>query len=64
MLDITTIILTYNEEIHIKRCLERITPYVKDVFIIDCFSNDNTLKIVENSLVSGEKFYEMEKFVK
>ena len=48
MLDITTIILTYNEEIHIKRCLERITPYVKDVFIIDCFSNDNTLKIVEN----------------
>ena len=25
-LDITVIILTYNEEIHIRRCLENVTP--------------------------------------
>ena len=47
MLDISVIILTYNEEIHIKRCLDRISPYVKNVFIIDSFSTDNTLEIAK-----------------
>lgn len=47
MLDITVIILTYNEEIHIKRCLDRISPYVKNVFIIDSFSTDKTLEIIK-----------------
>lgn len=47
MLDISVIILTFNEEIHIKRCLDRISPYVKNVFIIDSFSTDNTLKIAK-----------------
>ena len=46
MLDISAVILTGNEEIHIKRCLERICPIVKEVFIIDCFSTDRTLEIV------------------
>lgn len=46
MLDISAVILTGNEEIHIKRCLERICPFVKEVFIIDCFSTDRTLEIV------------------
>lgn len=44
-LDITTIILTGNEELHIRRCLDRICPVVKEVFIIDCFSKDKTLEI-------------------
>ena len=43
MLDLSVIILTYNEELHIRRCLEKIAPYVKQVFIIDCFSSDKTL---------------------
>lgn len=43
--DITAIILTYNEELHIKRCLDRISTYVKDVYIIDCFSTDKTVEI-------------------
>lgn len=47
MLDITAIILTYNEEIHIQRCLDRICPLVKEVFIIDSFSTDRTLDIVQ-----------------
>ena len=45
MLDLSVIILTYNEELHIRRCLEKISPYVKQVFIIDCFSSDKTLEI-------------------
>ena len=45
MLDLTVIILTFNEQLHIRRCLERISPVVKDVFIIDCFSTDKTLEI-------------------
>ena len=48
MLDITTIILTYNEEIHIKRCLDIISPVAKDVFVIDCFSKDRTVEIAQS----------------
>lgn len=46
MLDITAIILTYNEEQHIKRCLDRISSVVKTVYLIDCYSTDKTLDIV------------------
>lgn len=42
---ITVIILTFNEELHIKRCLDNIAPYVQKVYIIDSYSNDNTLEI-------------------
>lgn len=44
-LDISVIILVGNEEIHMKRCLDRITPYVKEVFVIDCYSTDRTVEI-------------------
>ena len=47
MMDISVIILTYNEEIHIKRCLDRISPFVKSVFIVDSFSTDRTLEIAK-----------------
>lgn len=47
MLDLSVIILTYNEEIHIRRCLENITPIAKDIFIIDSFSTDRTLEITK-----------------
>jgi glycosyltransferase involved in cell wall biosynthesis len=48
MADITFIILTFNEELHIKRCIERIKPLAKDIFIVDSFSTDNTLKIAQD----------------
>jgi len=41
---ITAIILTYNEEIHIDRCIKSISKFVDEIFIIDSFSNDNTIK--------------------
>jgi glycosyltransferase involved in cell wall biosynthesis len=48
MLDISVIILTYNEEIHIHRCIENIKPIAKDVFIVDSFSTDKTIEIAQN----------------
>ena len=48
MLDITVIILTYNEELHIRRCLDKISPEVKEVFVIDCFSTDKTCEIAKD----------------
>lgn len=44
-LDITTIILTYNEEIHIRRCLENVCPFSKKVYVIDSPSTDRTVEI-------------------
>ena len=48
MLDLTVIILTYNEEIHIRRCLENVCPIAKKVFIIDCYSTDRTIEIIKD----------------
>lgn len=45
MLDLSVIILTLNEEIHIKRCIESIRNIAEDVFIVDCFSTDKTTEI-------------------
>ena len=47
MLDLSVIILTYNEEIHIRRCLENINSIAKDIFIIDSYSTDRTLDIAK-----------------
>lgn len=44
-LDITTIILTYNEERHIRRCLENVCPFSKKVYVIDSPSTDRTVEI-------------------
>ena len=44
-LDVTTIILTYNEELHIRRCLENVCPFSKKVYVIDSPSTDHTVDI-------------------
>lgn len=46
-LDITAIILTYNEEKHIKRCILSIKKFAKKIIIIDSFSTDKTLEIAK-----------------
>lgn len=48
MLDISVIILTYNEEIHIARCLDKISTLVKTVYIVDSYSTDKTLEIAKS----------------
>lgn len=46
-LDLSVIILTGNEELHIRRCLDRICDIASEVFIVDCFSKDRTLEIAK-----------------
>lgn len=47
MLDLSVIILTYNEEIHIRRCLENVKQFDSKVYVVDCFSIDRTAQIAK-----------------
>ncbi len=42
---ITAIILSFNEELHIARCIERLWPVVERIVVIDSFSTDRTVEI-------------------
>lgn len=44
-LDLSVIILTYNEELHIRRALNNVCPIAKTVYVIDSPSTDNTVSI-------------------
>jgi glycosyltransferase involved in cell wall biosynthesis len=46
-MNITALIITKNEEIHIERCINNIKKLVSDVLIIDSFSSDNTIEIAK-----------------
>ncbi len=46
-MSISTIILTYNEELHIARCIRNAFKVSMEVFVIDCFSTDHTREIAE-----------------
>lgn len=49
MTDTDVIILTKDEKLHIGRCLERIAALSpRQVFVVDCFSTDDTKSIVES----------------
>lgn len=45
MKQISAIILTFNEEIHISRCLENAFRIADEVFVIDSYSTDRTVEI-------------------
>lgn len=47
MIDLNVIILTYNEEIHIERCINALQELNCKTFIIDSYSTDNTCSIAE-----------------
>lgn len=55
MLDISVIILTYNEEIHLERCLNNAKKFAKEIFIVDSFSTDKTVDIAKRM---GAKVYQ------
>lgn len=40
---LVVIILTLNEKMHIKRCIENVRRIASEVFVIDCFSEDGTI---------------------
>ena len=44
---ISFVVLTYNEELHIERCIRSLQPYAKEVWVIDSFSTDRTLEIAQ-----------------
>jgi glycosyltransferase involved in cell wall biosynthesis len=46
-LPISVIILTYNEEDNIEKCLKSVYSWTDEVFIVDSFSTDKTLEIVK-----------------
>lgn len=48
MLDLSVIVLTYNEELHIRRCIENVLPVAKEIFLVDSFSADNTVAIAQS----------------
>lgn len=47
MLDLTTIILTYNEEKNIVHCIESVKDITKRIVVIDSFSTDRTVEMAE-----------------
>ena len=49
MADITAIILTRNEEDYILDCIRSIEKIVKRIFIVDSFSEDNTVEIARKA---------------
>jgi glycosyltransferase involved in cell wall biosynthesis len=45
---ITVIILTFNEELHIARCINSVSEIAERIFVVDSFSTDGTVEIAEN----------------
>ncbi len=55
MTPISVVIITYNEERNIGRCLESVQGLADDIVILDSFSTDNTQKICEQY---GARFFQ------
>ncbi|MFT6842167.1 MAG: glycosyltransferase involved in cell wall biosynthesis [Psychroserpens sp.] len=51
----SVIILTYNEEIHIERCIRSLLPIASNIFVVDSFSSDKTVEICKSL---GAKVYQ------
>jgi glycosyltransferase involved in cell wall biosynthesis len=43
--EVSVIVLTYNEEQNLEACLESVTGWVRDVYLVDSGSNDRTVEI-------------------
>ena len=52
---ITAIILTYNEEKHIGRCIKSLQGLADEIFIVDSFSEDKTIEI---AVTMGARIYQ------
>ena len=45
MVDLSVIILTHNESLHIERCIKSLQQVTDKIFIVDSYSTDNTVQI-------------------
>ena len=46
-MDVIILILTFNEEIHLKRCINSCLAVTKSIVVVDSFSNDKTVSIAK-----------------
>lgn len=47
-MNLTAIILTFNEELHLARCLESAAKLTPNIVVVDCFSTDRTVEIANS----------------
>ncbi len=48
MSDLTIIVLTFNEELHIERCIRSVQDIAQHIFVVDSYSSDQTVEIAES----------------
>lgn len=66
MNDLSVLILTFNEAMHIERCITSLHGITKNIYIVDSYSTDNTVeiatalgaKVFQNSWVNYAKQYQ------
>lgn len=46
---LTVLVLTFNEELHLARCLQSILPLTNDIVVVDCFSQDQTIVLAKQN---------------
>lgn len=44
---VSVIILTYNEERHIERCIRSVSDFARQVYVVDSYSEDDTVELAE-----------------
>ncbi len=52
---LTAIVLTYNEELHLQRCIDTLKGVCSDIVVVDSYSSDNTREI---AITNGARFYQ------
>jgi len=52
---LTAIILTYNEEMHLQRCLDSLKDVCSDIIVVDSYSTDTTTAI---AIANGARVYQ------
>jgi len=45
--DVTVVILTYNEAMHVARSIASVKPFARDILVVDSFSIDDTVALAE-----------------
>ncbi|MFM8832897.1 MAG: glycosyltransferase, partial [Cytophagales bacterium] len=45
MIKLSVVIITFNEEKNIGRCIDSVVPVADEILVVDSFSTDNTKKI-------------------
>ncbi|MFN3405710.1 MAG: glycosyltransferase family 2 protein [Cytophagaceae bacterium] len=55
MTSISVIILSFNEQMHIERCIRSLLPFAQKIFVVDAFSSDETVNIAK---VLGAEVYQ------